>query len=195
MALNLQLDPHFMYNTLNVINLISVENGQDEISEMIVSLSKMLKYTVKATSDLVPFKGDWEYLQSYILIMTKRFEGHFHVDTDIDPLLFTYGVPKFFLQPFVENAFVHAFHGTRSGGILTITGRMDDKGCRVFEVTDNGSGISNEIMERILSDNDASVGIQNVNKRIKIMYGELYGVSFETILGKGTTVTIRLPED
>lgn len=194
MALNLQLDPHFMYNTLNVINLISVENGQDEISEMIVSLSKMMKYTVKATSDLVPFKGDWEYLQSYISIMTKRFEGYFQVETDIDPALFAYGVPKFFLQPFVENAFVHAFDGRRSGGILTIAGRMDN-GCRVFEVADNGSGISNDIMERILSGNDASVGIQNVNKRIKMMYGEQYGVSFETVLGKGTKVTIRIPED
>ena len=87
MALNLQLDPHFMYNTLNVINLISVENGQDEISEMIVSLSKMLKYTVKTTSEIVPFKNDWEYLHSYILIMTKRFEGRFQVETDIDPAL------------------------------------------------------------------------------------------------------------
>ena len=194
MALNLQLDPHFMYNTLNVINLISVENGQDEISEMIVSLSKMLKYTVKTTSEIVPFKNDWEYLHSYILIMTKRFEGRFQVETDIDPALYTYGVPKFFLQPFVENAFMHAFEERRNGGVLVITGRIHE-GVRVFEVEDNGKGISDEIMERIQTGSGGSVGINNVTKRIKILYGESYGVDFQTEQGQGTKVTIRIPED
>ncbi|MGG1516589.1 histidine kinase [Paenibacillus oryzisoli] len=193
-ALNLQLDPHFMYNTLNIINLISIENGQDEISEMIVSLSNMLKYTVKMTAERVPFTSDWEYLQSYILIMSKRFEGRFRVETKIEPELFVFGVPKFFLQPFVENAFVHAFESRKSGGILTITGRIQD-GCRIFEVMDNGSGIEEEMLERIKRGEEGAVGVQNVNNRIKIMYGENYGVTFESIHGQWTKVTIRIPED
>ncbi len=114
-ALNLQLDPHFMYNTLNLINLISVENGQDEVSEMIVSLSTMLKYTVKSQKPLVPFKDDWEYLKSYMYIIKKRFEGKFYFQYEMDPRLFVYGVPKFFLQPFVENALVHAFDSQADG--------------------------------------------------------------------------------
>ncbi|MGG1516584.1 histidine kinase [Paenibacillus oryzisoli] len=191
-ALNLQLDPHFMYNTLNVINLISVENGQDEISEMIISLSNMLKYTVRTTTEQVPFKNDWEYLQSYILIMSKRFEGRFLVETEIDPEINTYKAPKFFLQPFVENAFVHGFEKRKAGGVLLIKGCVHN-GCLQFEVEDNGQGMSDEQLARIQKCDETSVGIQNVNKRIKIMYGESYGVTFESVLGQGTKVLIRIP--
>jgi two-component system sensor histidine kinase YesM len=193
-ALNLQLDPHFMYNTLNLINLISVENGQDEISEMIVSLSNMLKYTVKSKKDPVPFQADWEYLQGYIMIMTKRFEGRFQTMFDMDPDLFTYGVPKFFLQPFVENAFVHAFESTKSGGLLKISGWFDE-GIRYFCVEDNGTGIDQETLDKLLKEESGSVGMFNVHQRIRIAYGEQYGVHIESEKGKGTRVTIRLPRD
>lgn len=193
-ALNLQLDPHFMYNTLNLINLVSVENGQDEISEMIVSLSKMLKYTIKTNTDRVLFNNDWEYLQSYIYIMSKRFEDRFVVETNVDPRLLVYGVPKFFLQPFVENVFVHAFSERSKGGRLAINGRLEED-IRVFEVIDNGNGIDEGTVKRVLSSDTSSIGIQNVHKRIQIMYGEQYGVSIESKPGQGTKVTIRIPKD
>jgi two-component system, sensor histidine kinase YesM len=193
-ALNLQLDPHFMYNTLNLINLISIENGQDEISEMIVSLSKMLKYSIKAKQDPVPFRDDWEYLQGYVFIMTKRFEGRFHVEYHIDSKLFTYGVPKFFLQPFVENSFVHAFDSMKSGGILRVSGWLEGED-RCFCVEDNGAGMTQTVMEQLLTEETGSVGIYNVHKRIQILYGEWYGVKIDSEQGKGTRVTIRLPRD
>lgn len=193
-ALNLQLDPHFMYNTLNLINLISVENGQDEISDMIVNLSKMLKYTVKAKKDPVPFKDDWDYLQGYIFIMTKRFEGQFRAEYDIEPTLFTYGVPKFFMQPFVENAFVHAFNTMKSGGIIRISGWITDDS-RYFRVEDNGRGMTADEAAFALSGESSSVGIYNIQKRIQVMYGEPFGVEIESLPGQGTVVTIRLPRD
>ncbi|MCZ8522013.1 sensor histidine kinase [Paenibacillus sp. KR2-11] len=195
-ALNLQLDPHFMYNTLNLINLISAENGQEEISEMIVSLSTMLKYTVKAQKDLVPFKDDWNYLQSYVFIMTKRFEGRFQVEYSMDPALFAYGVPKFFLQPFVENAFVHAFDSMKTGGSLHISGWIDEgTRTRYFRIEDNGRGMEPEKLQQLLGGGTGSVGIPNVNARIKITYGEEYGLQMESLPGQGTTVTLRLPLD
>ena len=183
-----------MYNTLNLINLISVENGQDEVSEMIVSLSTMLKYTVKSQKPLVPFKDDWEYLKSYIYIMTKRFEGKFHFEYEMDPRLFVYGVPKFFLQPFVENALVHAFDSRHMEGIIKISCWIED-GNRYFRIEDNGKGIPKDMLERLLDEKNDSIGIQNVNKRIRITYGENYGLHIESEEGKGTKVTIWLPMD
>lgn len=191
-ALNLQLDPHFMYNTLNLINLISVENGQEEISEMLISLSTMLKYTVKTKKDLVPFKEDMDYLKSYILIMTKRFEGKFVVEYDIDPKLNESLVPKFFLQPFVENSLVHGFNSLKKGGVLKINCWMENT-FRYFCIQDNGNGMNKERIAEISASETGSVGINNVNKRIKIIYGEDYGVAIESEPAEGTKVIISLP--
>lgn len=192
-ALNLQLDPHFMYNTLNMINLISAENGQDEISEMIVSLSRMLRYTVKNRKDLISFKDDLEYLKAYIFIMTKRFEGKFFVEYNIDEKLYEYDVPKFFMQPFVENSLVHGFSSLKKGGTLKITCWLDNDNNRYFCIEDNGTGISEERINEITSEKTNSVGISNVNNRIKIIYGEEYGIKIESELSKGTKITIKLP--
>ncbi len=194
MDLNLQLDPHFMYNTLNLINMIALENDQEEISEMIENLSVMLKYSVKTKKDIVPFSGDLEYLRGYILIMTKRFEGKFRIQYDIDSRLYAYGVPKFFMQPFVENAFVHGFDSMQSHGVLIISGRLEENK-RVFRIEDNGKGMDKKILEQLESKETGSVGIQNVMRRIHILYGERYGVLIESKPGRGTKVTIRLPAD
>jgi two-component system sensor histidine kinase YesM len=190
-ALNLQLDPHFMYNTLNLINLISIENGQDEISEMIISLSQMLKYTVKNRESLVPFKLDIQYLKSYIFIMTKRLEGKFTVLYDIDPELDEYYVPKFFLQPFVENAIIHAFDSDKKG-ILRISCRIHD-GIGIHYIEDNGKGISSERIKEIFDPKKGAVGINNVDKRIKAMFGNEYGVFIESVPNMGTKITITHP--
>ena len=193
-ALNLQLDPHFMYNTLNLINLIAVENNQDEISEMIISLSAMLKYTVKSNKELVTFKQDFEYLKSYMLIMSKRFEGKYHIEYDVDPRLFAYGVPKFFMQPFVENVFVHAFDSLDKKGILKITCWLEN-GSRFFRIEDNGKGINPQKLEKLLAAGQNSVGMYNVHKRISIIYGESYGIRIESKQNVGTKITIELPQD
>lgn len=191
-ALNLQLNPHFMYNTLNLINLVALENGQDEISEMIVSLSKMLKYTVKNSKELVIFKEDHAYLQAYIYLMSKRFEGKIDVVTDVDPAIMDSMVPKFLLQPFVENAFVHGFHSTTDGGKLIIRAKIAE-GLRQFTVQDNGKGISPERMAEIQHDSGSSLGMHNVRQRISITYGSPYGVDIRSEPGQGTTVTVTLP--
>ena len=191
-ALNLQLDPHFMYNTLNIINLISIENGQDEISEMILSLSTMLKYTVKNRNEIVSFREDMNYLKSYIFIMAKRFEGRFDVIFDMEEELYPYGVPKFFMQPFVENALVHGFDSIKRGGILKITCYIKNN-TRFFLIEDNGKGIEAERLPEIMDTEKGSIGISNILKRIKIIYGDGFGIQIESRPACGTKVTIRLP--
>lgn len=192
LVLNLQLDPHFMYNTLNLINLMLIENGQDEVSELIDNLSNMLKYTVRNKKGLVTFKEDLLFLKSYISIMTKRFEGKYQVEYIIDERLYEYEVPKFFMQPYVENSFVHAFNVLKTNGLLKITGWIDGD-LRYYSIEDNGSGIELEKLTEINTNNSASIGINNVNNRIKLVYGNDYGVHIESVLGLGTKIIICLP--
>lgn len=191
-ALTRQLDPHFMYNTLNMINLKLIEIGQDDISEIVMGLSAMLKFNAKSKSSLVLFEQELDYLKGYISIMSKRLEGKFIVEYDIDPELYEYSVPKFLLQPFVENSLIHGFAKTRSNGVLKISGCIS-KDRRLFIIEDNGKGMSKERVQEIIEGNTSSVGINNVRKRIQIIYGDVEDINIQSEPAKGTKVTIYLP--
>lgn len=190
-ALNLQLDPHFMYNTLNMVSLMALEKEEYEISDIVVSLSKMLKYMVKQESTLVRFQEDLTYLESYVTIMSTRFEGVFEVIYDIDHEMLSDEVPKFFLQPLVENAFVHGFKKMTREGELRISCRRTEE-ARIYQIEDNGEGMVTAKLESLLEGSN-HIGISNVNRRIQILYGETYGLHIESVPGQGTTVTVTLP--
>ncbi|MDI6619158.1 MAG: histidine kinase [Clostridiales bacterium] len=192
MALNIQLNPHFLYNTLNTINWIAIENNQKEISKIIMSLADMLHYTAYNEDELTFFGDDLKWLKNYIYIMQNRFDDKFTVYYDIDPKLNLYKVPKLFLQPFVENSILHGFDSIDTGGILKIRGWVNS--IRVcFSVEDNGRGIEKEKGEKMIQHYPENIGIKNVEKRIKLIYGEEYGIRVKSILNKGTKVLIELP--
>ncbi|WP_276352238.1 sensor histidine kinase [Cohnella caldifontis] len=191
-ALNLQLDPHFMYNTLNMVSLLSLEKGESEISEIVVSLSNMLKYMVKTEAALVRFRDDLAYLEGYVTIMSKRFEGSVRVEYDIDSAMLDDEVPKFFLQPIVENAFVHAFKGWKENGVLRISCFREGQ-ARVYRIEDNGQGMEAARQAELLE--ESHVGLSNVNRRIRILYGEPYGLQIASVPGEGTTVSVTLPQE
>ncbi|GJM69152.1 hypothetical protein HMSSN036_13680 [Paenibacillus macerans] len=115
MSLNIQLNPHFLYNTLNIMNWTALENDQKELSRMIVSLSAMLQYTSENSRDTGDLAEDLNWLRHYLFLTNERFEGKFTVTYDISPELYSYQVPKLFLQPFVENAIVHGFPACTPG--------------------------------------------------------------------------------
>ncbi|MCM3698812.1 sensor histidine kinase [Paenibacillus macerans] len=192
MSLNIQLNPHFLYNTLNIMNWTALEHEQKELSRMIVSLSAMLQYTSENSRDIGDLAEDLNWLRHYIFLTNERFEGKFTVTYDISPELYTYKVPKLFLQPFVENAIVHGFSRLHTGGRIMIRGRVEG-GERVFTVEDNGIGIPAHRLEQLSEMQSGSIGIHNVDKRIKLIYGEAYGISITSQEGEGTTVHIRLP--
>jgi len=196
-ALNFQFNPHFLYNTLNTINWLAIRNEQHQISEMIVELSEMLEYTAKAEQSQVSFLEDEKYLRNYLNIMGKRFANTFKVEFDIDPRLYDTFVPKFFLQPFIENVFIHAFEDLDEGGEVSISGQIRGDE-RVFTIKDNGKGISEERLAHLFDEQPdtgrwKSIGIYNINQRIKLIFGETYGVSIQSSVGQGTTVVINLP--
>lgn len=192
-ALTLQLNPHFMYNTLNMINLKLLQSGQDEISDMVLSLSAMLKYTARNMETFVTLEQELDYLKGYILIMAKRFEGMFEVRYEIDPGMLGVGVPKFLLQPLVENAVIHGFESGKRRGLIHIRCAM--KGDRhIFEVEDNGKGMTREKIDEILQGRTNSVGIVNIINRIRIIYGNDYSFNIQSEPEMGAKITIFLPE-
>jgi two-component system sensor histidine kinase YesM len=196
-ALNFQFNPHFLYNTLNIINYLAIENKQTVISNMLVELSEMLEYTAKK-SGVVNLVEDVKYLKNYGYIMKQRFEDKFNIVYDIDPELYRYSVPKFFLQPFIENALIHGLEEMEEGGYIRVSGWIEEDN-RLFSIEDNGKGMKPAIIRRVLETEEGpvniskSIGIENVNKRVKLLYGHRYGVQIQSQLNKGTKITITLP--
>ena len=191
-AYNLQLNPHFISNSLNIINLELIQKKEYELSDMIVELTQMMDYTLKTDPNLVPFRDDWNHTRNYIRIMRRRYKNKFDVECHIEPGILEYSVPKFFLQPIIENTLVHGFSNIGYKGLLTIEAVIRD-GHRYFTVWDNGRGIDKEIIEDIFSDKYKTVGINNIRYRIKHVYGEQYEISIDSAPGQGTKIVIVLP--
>lgn len=191
-ALNMQMNPHFLYNTLNIMNWTAIENGQKELSRMLVCLSQMLQYTTRKEWGSVRLADELEWMKSYFYIMSARFEDKFMVHYDIDPELYDCRMPRLLFQPFVENAILHGLAHMETGGVIHIRGRRDGADCR-FEVEDNGIGISPQALQAILNRETASIGIHNTIARIRLAYGEQYGVRMSSAPGQGTKIVISLP--
>ena len=193
-AYNLQLNPHFISNSLNIINLELIKNREYDLSDMVVELSQMMDYTLKSSAHLVPFKEDWEHTSNYIKVMQRRYSKQFEAEYDIKPQLFEYSVPKFFLQPLIENSIAHGFENISYKGIIRVLAFIkDDK--RYFIVEDNGKGIDEYTKNRILNDENKSVGINNIRYRIKYVYGDEYEILIESEPYVSTKITVVLPLD
>jgi two-component system, sensor histidine kinase YesM len=192
LALNIQLNPHFLYNTLNIINWMAEYGQKEKMSGMLISLSRMLHYTSDNRKDTTLLKDDVSWLQDYIAIMKNRFDQQLRVDFDIQPELLEAYVPKLFLQPLVENAIIHGFRDMEIGGLITVYGRRQEDDIR-FCVEDNGRGFEPERLKKLLTGASNHVGIQNVDKRIKLLYGNKYGIEIESELGLGTRVNMIIP--
>lgn len=191
-ALNLQMNPHFLYNTLNVMNWTAIENDQKELSKMLVCLSNMLHYTSRKEWGAVHLSEEIEWMKNYFYIMSVRFEDKFTVSYEIDSAVYPYKLPRLLFQPFVENAILHGFDQIESGGRIRIRGWIEE-GVRHFEIADNGRGMSSDTIHAILYRESSSVGIKNTIARIRMTYGEAYGIAIDSAPGAGTRVTVRLP--
>ncbi len=193
MTLNVQLNPHFLYNTLNVMNWIAIDNDQKQLSKMLVSLSNMLYYTTQNTKETGDLQEEIGWLKNYLFIMSERFEGKFEVRFEIADELYSRQVPRLFLHPVVENAIIHGFGSMEQGGEIDIRG-FRENGRRVFVVTDNGRGMDERLVERIMSPDSTHHGLRNVHTRIQLLYGSEYGVSVRSVIGEWTEVRILLPD-
>lgn len=198
--LQAQINPHFLYNTLDSMYSIAVLNKQEQISEMAYAMSNFFRVSLSAGKDIITLKEALEISNSYMTIQKIRFKDKFAYNIDIPSGLMKAMVPKLIIQPFVENSIYHGLEPREEGGRLCISG-MQQKGNLILTVEDNGVGIPREKMlsiERMLKDDavgnpENNFAIHNINLQLKLIYGLQYGVKIESNEAKGTKVAISIP--
>lgn len=196
-----QINPHFLYNTLETIRMKAFCNGDKEIADIVKKLGKIMRRNLEVSGKMVSLKSELDLIDSYLQIQSMRFEGMVKYELNIESSIKKdeYEILPLLLQPVVENAFVHGLEEKKEKGTIIIDILVKDN-CLIIKVNDDGMGITQENLEKInkklvLSEenNGKSIGMINVNQRIKIHYGKQYGLSIESEFGKGTTVTLSLP--
>jgi len=194
-ALQSQIQPHFIYNTLNVIKWMAKIQGASGIEEAVSAFSSVIKFTVKAEGNYVTIADEISFIRNYTNILDFRYMGKFEVEYDMDESVSSYKTLKFLLQPLVENAVFHGFDGVDYKGKLTISIKEADNQI-VMTVADNGRGFSaeeNRQRKDLTSDPFNSIGIENVRNRIRLHFGDQSGLWITSKEGGGTTATIRVP--
>lgn len=201
-ALQAQINPHFINNTLDTINwtAIGLLGGRNEISEMIDALSKMMRAALNDTDTIISIDKEREHCWNYLLLQKKRYEDKFDVTWDIPEELYGYKTIRLILQPIVENAISHGLKPLSNKGHLRISGYVKE-GYVHLEVEDNGLGMTQEELEKLKANLSKStiretrhIGISNVNQRLKLYFGEESGVFVESSEGVGTKVTLCFPK-
>ena len=194
-ALVMQINPHFLYNTLDSIHWLAITEGAYDTSEQIEALSAIFRHVLSKGSDLVTIQSEVDFLQNYMFIMEKRYDSRVRLTVAIPEPLREYRILKLLIQPLVENSLLHGLEPKKEGGSIRITAYTDD--CRLYiEVKDNGAGTDeHEIQKRLRSEaEDSSVfALRNIDDRIKLHYGEEFGLSFSSKKEVGTCVTLALP--
>lgn len=192
--LNVQLNPHFLYNTLGSFHFLALEKGNKKLSQLIMALCKMLRYTSRHTEEMTSLGEDVQWLQNYLFIMQTRDANRYKTTLEIYPALMDMLVPKLFLQPFVENALLHAFSDNAPDALLTVRGDLDEREQKaVFIVRDNGKGMPQEQADSILAGRGGSVGIVNVQRRLRLIYEGRASLHIKCENSQGVTVTIKIP--
>lgn len=195
-ALEAQIDPHFLYNTLDTINWKAIENEQYDISELVGALADILRYTVKNAGGMTTLRQEMGWLDHYILLQSAKLGMPLIVEKNVSEEIMGYKIHKLLLQPFLENAMKHGFPGKIGKYKIYITVRLSC-GQMHFIIEDNGKGIPREMLLRLNDENfqpDGHVGIINVRRRLKLYYGDEATVYFESSLGSYTKVHLFIPE-
>ena len=193
-ALQQQINPHFLYNTLSMINFMALESGQNDISKITLSLSDFYRTALNKGNNTCSLGDELKNMNAYLDIQQMMHDYEFELDVLVDDELKDYETPNLILQPIVENAIGHGIDLLEDRkGILSVYATSTDDEIYIM-VEDNGVGMDEETMEKMLSQNSKGYGMRNVNQRIKLLYGEDYGLHIESIIGQGTVVTIRLPK-
>ncbi|MBP1548833.1 MAG: sensor histidine kinase, partial [Oscillospiraceae bacterium] len=199
-ALASQINPHFLYNTLETIRMKAFVNNDKETATLVKKLGKFMRRCLEVKDGMVTLESELEFTKSYLELQSARFGDRvtYSIYCEVDR---QYKILPLIIQPIVENAFVHGVEGAKANGKISI--KVFYKGENVLiEVSDNGCGIEPDKLRLLLAkleENDTSsgksIGLTNVNKRIKMYHGEQYGMSIETVLGQGTTIRLTIPRE
>ena len=198
-SLQAQINPHFLYNTMDMINWMALQGQTDEISHAVQSLSRFYKLTLSRKKGISTIARELEHVTIYVQLQNMRYHDSIELITDIPDELSEYQIPKLTLQPVVENSILHGILEKESkSGTIVITGWMENEDV-VLLISDDGVGISPEIQSTILSGNGKSqsggtnIAVYNTHRRLQILYGNDYGLTYSSKPGEGTEVEIRFP--
>lgn len=196
-ALQMQINPHFIYNTLASIKWLVLKGDKDKSSNTIDSFISLLQNTISDTSETITVAQEIENLKNYVFINEARYGDNIKVNFHVLPNCNDYRIPKLILQPFIENAFFHAFTENTEGRIHVF---ISEKNNKLFcEIVDNGCGMNETTMSNLYLSPSykhrhfTGIGIKNVDDRIKLLYGNEYGVTINSKIDIGTTINIYLP--
>ena len=198
-SLQAQINPHFLYNTMDMINWLAQQGRTDEVSNAVQSLSRFYKLTLSRRQSMSTIAKETEHVSIYLQIQNMRYHDSISFISDIPDELLEYSIPKLTLQPIIENSVLHGILETDDkSGTIVLTGWIEDHDI-VLLISDDGVGISPEKLPTILSGNGTStsggtnIAIYNTHRRLQILYGSDYGLTYSSKPGHGTEVEIRIP--
>ncbi|MFC4104126.1 cache domain-containing sensor histidine kinase [Paenibacillus xanthanilyticus] len=195
-ALQRQINPHFLYNTLASIKIMVQQGSREKAAETINALIALLQNAIGNVSETVSIEQELDNLKSYVFINQVRYGERIKVNYFVAPDCMEAHVPKLIIQPFIENSFFHAFNAKQEGYIYVLIAR--EGGDLVCEIADNGDGMERGDGSKLPKASSSrqlftGIGVSNVNDRLKLLYGEPYGITIASEPGQGTQVRIRLP--
>lgn len=194
--LQAQINPHFLYNTLDTIIWLNESGEISEAIKMVASLSNYFRFSLSRGKSVITLEEEEQHIRSYLEIQQMRYRDLMDYEIDIPVRLKNYILPKLTLQPLVENALYHGIKNTRRKGFIQLTGK-EHNGCVILEVKDDGYGMSQERLEQLkasLTDGtNEGFGLRTVHQRIQILFGAEYGLALQSEPGKGTRISVTIP--
>lgn len=199
-ALQAQIKPHFLYNTLYAIKQLCKMNEVEDAEVMVSALAAFFRISVSKGEEIITVKDEISHVENYLIIQHMRYKDKLRYSIDVNENLYCYSVVKLMLQPIVENAIYHGINNKRGMGTVNIKGYIEGEDL-IFEVNDDGIGIkpekineiTNLLQSRERNSDSLGMGLFNVHERIRIMFGPEYGIKIESTYQAGTTVYIRIP--
>ena len=201
-TLQSQMNPHFLYNTLDAINWLAFKEKQTEICNLVAAISSLIRASISNKKSIITIEQELDYVKNYIYIQHIRYKDRFDIIYDIDESLLKQAVPKLIIQPIVENAIIHGIENSKNKNLLYISVKCENE-CIIIIVKDTGIGMTDEKVSELLKEPlntegdeqkaHTNLGLYAVHKRIQLMYGDLYGLTVQSQAGEGTTVTLHIP--
>ncbi|SOC11947.1 cache domain-containing sensor histidine kinase [Pseudobutyrivibrio ruminis] len=202
-ALEAQINPHFLYNTLDTINWMAIEHHENEISKALSNLGLILRHSISKVEDKTPLKQECDFLTRYLDLQELRYEGSFKYELIIDPEVKNIVIHKLLIQPFVENAIIHGFEGIEEGGLLSINIDLSyDKKYLQISIADNGNGFEEDLLVKmndrqfVIETDDiegVGLGLRNAFSRLVMYYGDLAHWNINSVEEIGTEITLYIP--